>query len=81
MRISHDERVSIINREYRSLVGRTIKKVRPLYDQECEAIGWDYNTNAYAFVIILDDNTALIPSADAEGNGQGHIFVEQMEKQ
>ena len=65
-----------IKKEYGSLVGRTIKTVRPLSLSEIEDFGWDDGYGEVAFVIVLDDGTALVPSQDAEGNGPGQIFIE-----
>lgn len=75
---SYKDRTSLINKEFGHLVGRTISDIRPLTENECYLMGWNYAINTYAFIIILDDGTALIPSCDAEGNGQGHIFIEAL---
>jgi hypothetical protein len=69
-------KASYIKSEYGSLVGRKIKTVRPLTSTEAKDFGWDDGYGEVAFVIVLDDGTALVPSQDAEGNGPGHIFVE-----
>lgn len=62
---------------YGSLVGKTIKKVRTLTKEECEMFGWSLTHGTVPMVIIMTDNTALIPSADPEGNDAGHIFIEK----
>jgi len=74
------DRDAYIKREYGSLVGRKIKTVRPLTNDECEDFGWDSGFSGVPMVIIFDDGTALIPSSDAEGNDAGHIFVESTVK-
>lgn len=78
--ISPDEfvqqRENYIQREWGSLVGKTVKTVRQLRKDECESFGWDYEREV-AFVIIFTDGTALIPSQDPEGNGAGFIITTQ----
>ena len=64
-----------IKNEFGSLVGRTIKKVRPLSKAELEDMCWDDSYGSVGFAIILDDGQVLIPSSDPEGNGPGHIFL------
>ncbi len=71
--------IDYVNREYGGLVGRTIKTVRPLSLSEVADFMWDGHSGAVPMVIILDDGTALVPSQDPEGNGPGHIFIEQVE--
>lgn len=53
------------------LVGRTIIGFRYLTDEEKGHMGWD----ASAPVLILDDGTAIWPSADDEGNDAGALFT------
>ena len=67
-----------IKKEYGSLVGKTIQKIRTLTDTECEMFGWDSVYGNVPFVIIMTDGTALIPSSDPEGNDAGHLFVESV---
>lgn len=65
--------------EYGAIVGAKIIGVRPLTDEETEMMGWDDGySSGVPFLIILDNGRALVPSIDAEGNGAGHVFVEQM---
>lgn len=66
-----------IQREYGSIVGAKIVGVRPLTESEVEGMGWDGASYDVAFVILLDNGQALIPSMDPEGNGAGHVFVER----
>ena len=53
------------------LVGKTIKEVRYLTEQEEKDMAW-YSSSA---VIIFTDGTHLIPSADDEGNDAGALFT------
>ena len=53
------------------LVGRTIKNVRYLSDDEKETLDWDSGS----LVIELDDGNSIFPSADDEGNGPGALFT------
>lgn len=72
-------RKDYIQREWGSLVGKTVKTVRPLTKDECEGFGWDYERED-AFVIVFTDGTALIPSQDPEGNGAGFIITAKVVK-
>ena len=63
-----------IRREYGSLVGRTIMAVRPLGDEELDGLFWGRH-GGVPMVLILDDGSAVIPSADPECNGPGHLLI------
>ena len=60
--------------EYGSLVGKRIVQVRPLTDEELSDYYW-HDCGGVGMVIIFDDGSALVPSADEEGNGPGHLFL------
>lgn len=53
------------------LVGRTIKEVRYLTEQEREDLGW----YSRPIALRLDDGTWLWPSRDDEGNDAGALFT------
>ena len=53
------------------LVGKKIKSVRYLTDDEVESQGWDSSS----LVIELDSGELLWISQDDEGNGPGAIFT------
>lgn len=53
------------------LVGRTIKSVRYMTDEEKESFGW-YRS---AVVLVLDNGIMLVPSRDDEGNDAGALFT------
>jgi hypothetical protein len=72
-------RADYITREYGTLVGKTVKTVRPLLIEECEDLGWEYAHMYEAMVIIFTDGTALIPMCDPEGNGAGHLLLSKTE--
>ena len=41
MATATDTRADYIKREYGSLVGKTVKNIRPLTERECEDLGWE----------------------------------------
>jgi len=73
----HAQRRTVINREFGSLVGKTIKRVRPMTINECDLFAWDYEAD-YAFLVEFTDGTVIVPSQDPEGNGAGHLFIESV---
>lgn len=76
---NHYERNNVyVQNAYGNLVGRRIARVRPMLDDEMDDFGWYEGYGSIPMVIILDDDTVLVPSADPEGNGAGHIFVEKL---
>ena len=62
-----------IETEFGELVGKTVKQVRPLHQEEYDEFCWD--NNGEGFIVIFTDNTCFIPSADPEGNGPGFLFL------
>ena len=67
-----------IDREFKSLVGKRISRVRPMTPAECEDFGWDFQCERLAMVVIFDDGTCLVPSSDPEGNAAGFLFLEKI---
>ena len=63
---------------YKQLVGKTIIKVRPMAPDEVEDFYWQGDEEK-AWVLILNDGSALIPMRDPEGNGPGHLEIVQTE--
>ena len=57
------------------LVGKTIKKIEYLTEQEANECGW----NQIPLVIIFDDNSYIFPMADDEGNNGGAIATSSKE--
>lgn len=53
------------------LLNKTIVSVRYMTEEEVEHHGW----NSAALIIILNDGTAIYPSADDEGNDAGALFT------
>jgi hypothetical protein len=80
MATATDTRADYIKREYGSLVGKTISRIRPLTEQECEDMGWEYKYSDEACVIIFTDGTCFIPMADPEGNSAGFLALATVEK-
>lgn len=74
-----DMNAKYVSKQYGALVGRTIKEIRPMYEEELKNFDWD-DYSSTPLVIILDDGTVLIPSSDPEGNQAGHLFVESLEE-
>ena len=56
----------------KELVGKKIKSIRYMSDEEQEDIGW----YSKAVVIELDNGTIMYPSQDDEGNDAGSIFYQ-----
>jgi len=54
-----------------ALVGRKIKKVEYLPQEEADKWGWHFRP----LCIQLDDGTWLIPSSDDEGNNGGALHT------
>ena len=52
------------------LVGKTIKHVRYMNDDEMEDFAWHYAP----VVITFTDGTMLVPQSDDEGNDGGALF-------
>lgn len=53
------------------LVGKKVKEVRYLTEEEAEGLGW----HSRSLVIIFDDNSAIYPSRDDEGNDAGALLT------
>jgi hypothetical protein len=62
-----------IETEFGGLVGKTVKRVRPLTDAEYREFYWD--NNGEGFIVIFTDGTCFIPAADPEGNRPGFLFL------
>lgn len=57
-----------------TLVGRTIKAVRPMTAAELKKEDWSIGRHAPPTVLVLDNGTKVYPSRDEEGNGPGALF-------
>jgi hypothetical protein len=55
----------------KQLIGKKIIAVRYMTDEEKTLFGW----HSKPLIIMLDDNTFLIPQADDEGNDGGAIAM------
>lgn len=75
---TYQQKAKWIERDFSSLAGKTIKRVRPMTKDECEVFGWDFDSEDYAMVIIFTDGFCMVPSCDPEGNGAGFLFVEKL---
>ena len=54
------------------LVGKTIKHIRYLNDEEMESFAWYLRP----IVIVFTDGSLLIPQSDDEGNDGGAMFYQ-----
>ena len=54
------------------LVGKTIKHIRYLNDEEMEALMW----HSRPIVIVFTDGSLLIPQSDDEGNDGGAMLYQ-----
>ena len=79
MKLNTVEASQFVLSEYGAIVGKTIMAIRPMNATEIELFGWDEGWGGVPMVIILSDGTAIVPSADPEGNGPGHLFLEKTE--
>lgn len=64
-----------VAKEWGSLVGASILKVREMTEDELEMYAWDSRGGAVPIVLHLSDGRAIVPSQDPEGNGPGHLFI------
>lgn len=61
-----------VQQEYKSLLGRTIRSVRPMTEKEMEQFGWEHCQEP-GVVFGLDNGNWFIPMMDEEGNGPGAL--------
>ena len=55
-------------------IGKVVKEVRHMTDQEMNTEGWEPRHGTPPIVIVFDCGTKLYPSCDDEGNGPGTLF-------
>lgn len=60
--------------DFSALLGRRIVDIRAMYPEEMELFMWHQEAGC---VIQLDDGGLFIPMRDAEGNGPGHLMVQE----
>lgn len=75
---TYADKKKYITRDYGSFVGKTIKEIRPLTKDECDLMGWEFQYEDYASVVIFTDGTGFIPLADPEGNGAGFLEATEL---
>jgi len=66
----------IVRAEYGAIVGKRVLDVRPLTAAELADLGWDASSGTVPLAIFLEDGKCLVPSTDPEGNGPGHLFLD-----
>ena len=59
----------------RFLVGKTIKKIEYLTEEEAREYGW----NSIPLVIIFNDGSYIFPMSDDEGNNGGALATSSKE--
>jgi hypothetical protein len=64
-----------IKKEFKELIGKTIKDVRELRPEEYKELYWHESPYDPAICIVFTDKTAAVVSADTEGNGPGWLFI------
>lgn len=57
------------------LVGRTVVAVRPMTRKEVEQEGWVYKVERAPTVLVLDDNTVLIPARSKRDGKSAPAFL------
>lgn len=78
MTTTYTTRKKVIQENWGSLVGKTIKLVRPLLDEEYDGFAWDiYGDNEIALVIQFTDGSYIVPMSDPEGNDAGFLLYEE----
>jgi hypothetical protein len=66
-----------VNDAYGRLVGRTIIGVRALHDGEMQMLAWSTRPSApVGVLLVLDDDSIVLPMSDAEGNEPGFLLVQ-----
>lgn len=60
--------------DFSALLGRRIVGIRAMYPEEMELLLWYGEPGC---VILLDDGGLFIPMRDEEGNGRGHLMVQE----
>ena len=59
----------------KALIGKRVTNVRHLLPEEIANIGW-YESPNETLIIEFADGTFAIPMRDPEGNGPGHLYVD-----
>jgi len=70
---TYADKVKYVSRDYGFMVGKTVKAVRPMTQEECDDLAWEFEYEDYAVVVVFTDGTGFIPMADEEGNGSGFL--------
>jgi hypothetical protein len=68
-----EQKNAYLNREYGSLVGKTVSAVRALTDTEIDEMLWF--RGEIGIVIEFTDGSFVIATSDEEGNRAGSLFL------
>jgi hypothetical protein len=63
--------------DFAGLLGRKIVDIRAMYPEEMELFMWHGEPGG---VVQLDDVGLFIPMQDPEGNGPGHLMIQEGSK-
>ena len=63
--------------DFAGLLGRKIVDIRAMYPEEMELFMWHGEPGC---VVQLDDGGLFIPMQDPEGNGPGHLMIQEGSK-
>jgi hypothetical protein len=64
-----------LEKEWGSLIGATLIKVRNATAEEAEELGWELSSHEPIPFLEFDNGEGLCLSQDPEGNGPGFAFI------
>jgi len=73
MSVMNMSKKQYISHCYGCFVGKTIKSIQPLTKSECDGMGWEYEFEDLAVVVMFTDGSGFVPMRDEEGNGAGFL--------
>ena len=73
--ISVSDLTKYLEKEWGSLIGATLIKVRNATAEEAEELGWEVSAHEPIPFLEFDNGEGLCLSQDPEGNGPGFAFL------
>jgi hypothetical protein len=73
--ISVSDLTKYLEKEWGSLIGATLTKVRNATAEEAQELGWDISDHEPIPFLEFDNGEGLCLSQDPEGNGPGFAFL------